>query len=64
MVEIKGLIKVVRLVSILFSVCLITFLLYPGSLVAGGPLKSTLFAISPVLALIGAVSMSVVLVRE
>jgi len=43
---------------------LIIFLLYPGSIVEGGSLRSTLFAVGLVFALLGAVSMSVILVRE
>ena len=64
MVEIKSLIKAIGMVSILFSACFIIFLLYPGSIVEGGSLRSALFVMGLFLALIGAVSFSVVLVRE
>ena len=64
MVEIKSLIKAIGMVSILFSVCLIIFLFSTGSIVEEGSLRSALFVIGLFLALIGAVSLSVILVRE
>ena len=67
MVEIKSLIKAIGMVSILFSVGLIIFLFSFGSTVEEGSLRSTLFVNARArlfLALIGAVSFSVILVRE